>query len=489
MLKKFINNNRLLRTTAVRISLRYAFYFTVVMVLGLGSLYWTTSQYIDAQITANLENQLDKLINLHNKKGQTALIKRLNEPVQFTSSNHLFYLLTSASGKKIAGNLNAWPNDVANDKVVRNIWIDSQLISEQFPDNDGYWPVIATKLANGEKLLLTQSIVQAEDLREFTLFSMLTIAFFSIGLILLLGWRLSKRMFYRIDHINQIIANVGLGRAGQNETNQIEEGYKQSAQNLLGSKKLSQRLPLTGKNDEFDELSNHLNAMLLRLELLVNGMHEVSDNIAHDLRSPLTRLHNRIENALSQINNSDLCEQTLTASLNDIDNLLHTFNALLEISQVESGSFNGEFVSLNISAATQMLAELYKDSAQEQQINFLVDIAPNIIVIGNKHLLMQAISNILDNALKHTPINGTIKITLSENNNEVTLSISDTGAGISVDDYEHVLQRFVQLDKSRNTKGNGLGLSLVKAIADLHKAQLIFQNNQPGLTVLLVFKQ
>lgn len=461
MFKRLLKNNRLLRSTAIRLSLRYAFYFALVMILGLGSLYWASSRYIDAQISTSLENQLAILVQLDRQQGRQQLINQLNKNQKFSNINRLFKLLISKNSNKLAGDLLAWPDGVIANGEVQNNWINSDKIPISFPDNDGYWPTIAITLADGSKLLLTQSVVQAEDLREFTLTAMSIILFFTMSLTLLLGWRLSKRMFKRIDDINIIAREVGQGA-------------------------LTKRVPLTGRNDEFDELANHLNEMLQRLEQLLNGMQEVSDNIAHDLRSPLTRLRNHIELCLEQPTDAMTYQQALNHALTDIDYIIKTFNALLEITQIESGSFQSKWILFNLSEQIQNIAELYKDSAEDKNKSFTINIMDNIKIKGDQYLINQAISNLLENALKYSPKQGKIAIDITDTANQIIITVSDNGNGITKANQKRVLQRFVRLDSARNTAGNGLGLSLVKAVVDLHHGKLMFINKKSSFSISFI---
>ena len=324
--------------------------------------------------------------------------------------------------------------------------------------------MIATRLVDGSRLLITQSIVQAEDLREFTLTAMTTILLIAVGLTLLLGWRLGNRILERIDKINSVASMIGQGN-------------------------LDQRVPLTGSNDEFDELSSHLNDMLLRLQRLIRGMQDVTDNIAHDLRRPLSRLRNRIEVALLKDRDEAAYRKTLEDVLSDTDELIKTFNALLEITQAESGSYRGEWGEVALDELAANLGELFNDMAEHTGQRFSMTIEPGVKVTGNPHLLAQAISNLLENAIKFTPEKGELRLKIEQKNGHAIISVSDSGPGIPVQEREHVLQRFVRLDTARSKEGNGLGLSLVNAIALLHKAELTLEDNHPGLKISLIFPQ
>jgi signal transduction histidine kinase len=252
----------------------------------------------------------------------------------------------------------------------------------------------------------------------------------------------------------------------------------------------SERLPVTGANDEFDRLSVRMNVMLDKILLLDKGLKNVSDSIAHDLKTPLTRLRNKADAALNSGTDSG---DALSEIIADSDQLIKTFNALLMISRVEAGSQVAEFADLDMSETVADVAELYEPVAEEQGFELATEIDPKISVRGNRELLSQAISNLLDNALKYGAsedgANNKVLIGLMATKSEILLTIADNGPGIPADKRQEVKERFVRLDESRSKPGNGLGLSLVEAIARLHGAKLELGDHSPGLVVTLKFQR
>jgi len=214
----------------------------------------------------------------------------------------------------------------------------------------------------------------------------------------------------------------------------------------------------------------------------------VTNNIAHDLRSPLNRIRNRLEISLINKNGYD-CGEILEKTIGDMDNIIKTFNGILEIAQAESEAAKKSWKNINISNITLDVAELYRPLAEDKSIEFNVHITEGVIIKGNKHLIAQSISNIIDNAVKYTPESGTIDIYVKENEKSVEISVSDSGPGVNSKDYKNITKRFVRLDTSRHTPGNGLGLSLVEAVAGLHNSDLVFEDNKPGLCVKLVVRK
>jgi len=250
---------------------------------------------------------------------------------------------------------------------------------------------------------------------------------------------------------------------------------------------LGQRIALSGTRDEFDQLAANLNAMLDQIERLLQGMRQVTDNVAHDLRTPLNRLRTRIEIALLADPRPAEWRAVLEETLVDAEKMIGTFNALLEIARAEAGSDRTAFEPVALAALTHDLAELYAPLAEDRQIAFARDCPPAIEVQANRHLLAQALANLLDNAIKYTPPGGAVRLAVENGAAGPAITVADSGPGIPAAERERVLERFVRLDATRSTSGNGLGLSLVQAVARLHGARLVLGDNQPGLMVRLEF--
>jgi signal transduction histidine kinase len=289
-----------------------------------------------------------------------------------------------------------------------------------------------------------------------------------------------------------LLLTVGLGAGGgvlisRNVMHRIDAINRTTRQIMSGA--LQERMAVADRGDELDQLARNLNAMLDQIEHLMVGMRQVTDSVAHDLRTPLTRLRSRLEITLVEAETHDDYRAAIQEAISEADRLLGIFGALLSIAEAEAGTMQRSFQKVALSDLARQMADLYEPAAEEAGLSFVSDIRAEPEVLGNQQLLAQAIANLLDNALKYTPAEGIVTLTVSgpEGGRGPCVSVSDTGPGIPAEQRESVLRRFVRLEASRSTPGNGLGLSLVDAVARLHGARLEMDDNHPGLIVSLVF--
>ena len=457
-----MNLRRLFRTTAVRLTLRYALAYAVVMGLILAALFWTSSRYVDSQLEAGLEQELFSLTGKFESGGPQQLAQAVSQREEHGLEEDRYYLLVGRDGARIAGNLLAWPPDsnIPYDSKVHSVWIEDDIIPDKRYDDDAYWPVIVRELPDGSRLLLARSVRQAEDLQESMLYLMAFILTMAVLLALAMGVTLGRTILGRMDAIS-------------NTADEIMAGD------------LSQRVPASGSNDEFDALAVRLNSMLDRIQKLIKGIREVTDNVAHDLRSPLSRLRNRLEVTLLESRSADEYRQAIGKTIEDAESLIKTFNTMLGIAQLDSGNNRTQWGHVDLNALAYDLEELYKPVAglKEQELRLVTGEPAEIT--GSRDLLAQAIGNLLDNAIKYTPNGGLIELQVSPSFDTVEVTVADSGPGIPDSEKAHVLERFVRLESSRHTPGNGLGLSLAKAVATLHGAELILSDNRPGLVVTM----
>lgn len=461
---------RLLNTTVFRLSLVYALLFSLVAGAAMASIYWVAAGQIREQTDARLVLQSDLLLSLVKNSNSLRIlsdaIQARNEEHDEQGEPHFYvYALTTNTKLPFTKKMEAEYFTEGGRRLFGSLMFSDVLdivdIEIQVK-RDTYARVIITRLPGGAQLLVAADMSEQNTLLSKLYKSM----WLAVGLMFLLavlgGWLMGYGVLRRIDSIRQTAGEIINGD-------------------------LSQRMVVTRRNDEFDRLSLVLNSMLQRIESLMKATREVTDNLAHDLRNPLNRLRNRLDTSRFQPMDELHFQQVRQDALQDVDDLIKTFNALLSIAQAESGVHRDDWTSIQLDQLISDLGELYEAVAEEEGIRFSYSAQPGLVLQANRHLIAQVITNLLDNAVKYTPKNGEIKLTAEQQGKAVCIMVSDTGPGIPEQERERVFKRFVRLDNARSTPGNGLGLSLVKAVADLHGAQVELADNQPGLKVILRF--
>ena len=450
----------ILRTQAFRIVFIYLAIFAVSAFALVGFVYWNTALALDRETDQIVEAEVTGLVEQYQRSGLPGLTDVIIS--RSVRGEQGIYLLANSDRRVIAGNLDTWPQVAsAKDGFVEFTYERRIGAGPQFRNARGKM----FTLAQGFYLLVARDVDERRALED--LFK--TALLYGTGLMIVLGLAgglvISRNFLARLDVINRT-----------------------SRQIISGD--LSKRVPVSPAGDEFDDLSGHLNRMLDRIERLLRGMREVSDNVAHDLRSPLNRLRNRLELAgMRQAPESETARD-IDAAVQETDRLIATFNALLLIAETEAGSVRETMEDFALDEVIEGVSELYGPLAEERHLRFLVK-KPNesLAIHGNRNLISQALANLIDNAIKYTPPGGRIVVTLEMTESGPALIVADDGPGIPAEERARVTERFVRLESSRNSPGTGLGLSLVAAVARLHEAELLFEDNEPGLRAVLTFKQ
>ena len=283
-----------------------------------------------------------------------------------------------------------------------------------------------------------------------------------------------------------LLGTAGGALIGRNMLRRLDAINRTSGEIIAGD--LTRRVPLAGSGDEFDALAENLNRMLDRIERLMKGMREVTDSVAHDLRTPLNRLRNRLEESVARLNASGAQAGEIERAIAETDQLIATFNALLLIAETDAGTTRAAMSPLDLGEVAADVTELYEPLADEKKISLTLLPGPPAGVEANRSLVAQALANLVDNAIKYTPAGGQVRIATAVSDESMDLSVSDTGPGIPLADRPRVTERFVRLEASRNSPGSGLGLSLVAAVAHYHGAELVLEDNAPtGLKAVLRF--
>lgn len=446
---------RLLRTSVFRTSMLYAVLYSVLAAGGLGFIYLSTSYYIGEQIDARLRLEMEVLLKLHQDRAMPALSEAIRQRSRREDEHQRIFFYRIVSPRVSLPT--AWPE--ADGRGFATLRLD-----EVFPVAQGGEDpvrVLMARLPDGYRLLVGRDLNDERQLMDHTLNAVMLVTLVVLLLSLSGGIVMGLSTLRRIDTID---ATAGKIIAGD----------------------LSRRVPLRSRDDEFDQLGRKLNAMLDRIEALMAAMREVTDNVAHDLRSPLNRLRNRLDVTLLEARSEAEYRAVLEQATDDVDGLLRTFNALLGIAQVEAGIAPSEQGPVDLQELALDLADLYGALAEDRQLRLHCE-TESVQVSGNRQLLTQAAANLLDNAVKYTPAGGEISLQVAYREDASVLEVRDTGPGIPEDQRGRVLERFVRLDGARSLPGNGLGLSLVRAVARLHGARLQLADNHPGLRVSLSF--
>ncbi|MCB9993445.1 MAG: HAMP domain-containing protein [Hyphomicrobiaceae bacterium] len=462
------------RTTTVRLTAIFIAIFMVFSVVLLGYTAFQVSFAIQRQQADAIARETGQLVQLDAQRGIRSVAMAVQQLSQRPGPG--IYYLGDASGQMIVGNVSDFPPNILlapgqySFSYNRNV----DLENAGGRDEGGYAVVQTTLLENGFRLVVGRDVVERQG------FTAIIFGWLGIGIVGILvlsalaGGITANRVIKRIGSITATSSKIMSGN-------------------------LSERVPITRRNDEFDDLARSLNAMLDRIEQLLQGLKDVTDNVAHDLKTPLTRLRNRAQAALGEKAGEEERRQTLEGVIEESDQLIRTFNALLLIARVEAGTPSGAFSTVNLRDVIADIVELYEPVADEAGARLTWSANESISLEANRELLGQALVNLIENAIKYgvrRPAaegdngadrpNSVIDVRSYAGASEIFIEVCDNGPGVPENERERVLQRFVRLEKSRTESGSGLGLSLVQAVAHLHKGELKLLDNSPGLCARLV---
>jgi hypothetical protein len=450
---------KLLRTTAFQLTLVYLLIFVLFAASLLGYFALNTRRLITEQITNTVDAEITGLGEQYNQGG----IRRLVIVVDLRSRRpgSSLYLVTTATGEGLAGNVGSLEPGVLDNPG----WLETSYRRLEAPEGIEHHALVrVVQLGGGFRLLVGRDLEERE--RLYGIISNAGRWSFAVVVVLGLvgGFFVSRRVLKRIDAMTDTAQTIMAG-------------------DLAG------RLPVAGTGDELDRLAEHLNAMLDRIESLMGGLKEVSDNIAHDLKTPLTRLKNRCEQALRNAKTDSDYRAVLEATMEESDDLIRTFDALLMIARAESGQARDNMTDFDAAEIARDVSDLYEPLAEEKGLVLKVEASVAAPIHANRELVSQALANLVDNAIKYAApeagkVNGTPAAIVVEASNEgdrILLTVADTGPGIPEADRGRVVERFVRLEQSRSEPGSGLGLSLAAAVARLHGGELKLEDNQPGL--------
>jgi signal transduction histidine kinase len=457
---------KLIRTTAFRLTLVYLLLFALFAASLLGYFAWNTRRLITEQITTTVNAETSEISDIYGRRGLRGLVFTVDSRALRPGAN--LYLVTTPAGQAIAGNVGS----LAPGVMGTSGWSETAYRRLDDQDNVDHRALVnVTQLSGGFRLLVGRDLDERRRLfgivAKAAQWSILVVVVLGIGG----GIFVARRVLRRIDAMTGTTRRIMAGD-------------------------LSGRLPVGRSGDELDRLAENLNAMLERIEMLMAGLKEVSDNIAHDLKTPLTRLRNRAEEALAKSSCEAEYRAALERTIEESDGLIRTFNALLMIARAESGQARGNMADFDAADVANGIHELYEPLAEDDGMTLRVRTSP-APVHANRELVSQALANLVENAIKYgkpaAAAQGSvvsmearqIQIEARCEENRVLLSVTDHGSGIPEGDRKHAVERFVRLDSSRSRPGSGLGLSLASAVATLHGGELTLGDAHPGLVATL----
>ncbi len=450
---------RLLRTATFRLTLAYLGVFGISALALLAFVYESAVGFMERQTRETIAAEITGLEEQFRQRGIRGLTEVIRRRAEAARDRASLYLLIDADGRWIAGNLDRWPQGEENEDGTIRFTFERRGRDGEITRREA----LARRflVAGRWRLLVGRDVSDRIGVQHMLANAIML----GGGLILVIGvlggFALSRWTLARLEGINRATERIMAGD-------------------------LSRRIRTEGSDDEFDELARNLNAMLDRIEELVRAMREVTDNVAHDLRTPLTRLHARIELALMGELDVAKAREVLEEAMRDIEGLIATFDALLAIARAESGTLEAELEPVDLAAVAADVAELYEPLAEERDIRLVQSLESPACVLGHRQLLAQAVANLVDNAVKYTPEGGRVELRVRRGPPPV-VEVVDNGPGIPPDQRERARKRFVRLDPDRSTPGNGLGLSLVEAVAHLHGAELELDDAAPGLVARIRF--
>ena len=432
--------------------------FGLIVSAILSYVYLSTSSYVRGRSDRAIESECSDLLSANDRIGRDGLAALIKQRIADGNWADHVYLLVDPSLAVLAGNLRAWPSTITTDQG----WAEFRAPASSTGMDQPLIRAMLERLPNGDRLLVGRDI---GDLDSFTR-QIKVAVFFSVAL-----------MFSLAGVASVLITRRTVGR--------IESINATSRAIMLSG--LDKRIPLRGTRDEWDRVAENLNLMLDRIEVLMSEVKQVSDNVAHDLRTPLTRMRGRLEKAYHAQRSGEDDQSLIGDTIADLDAVLRIFASLTRIAQIEAHTRKGAFCTVDLVEIIGKVVELYDAAAEQDGTRLIVAGDRAVFAIGDPDLIFDAIANLVDNAIKHGRAGGDVVVTSEVVDATPVISIADDGPGIPADEREQVFKRFYRLEHSRYAPGNGLGLSLVAAVARLHGARIEMLDNSPGLKVKVWF--
>lgn len=447
-------NFRLFRSTPFRLALTFAFLFVLAFIASGGIVYRLMSLDLADRLDESIRETYSVVAETYAANDLEDLISTVDSHSKLSTKREQLFSLTGADGNHLAGNF-----------IAAALPKGFSIVSAQTPGvaSDARYRAYSGSVG-GNDLTVAFTLSETEELETIVLMSFGWGTLIITGLAVIGGALLASRVQRRLDGIAATMVDVSHGR-------------------------LSARIPLVGNGDDIDVVSSQVNAALDRLSALVEGMKQVSANIAHDLKTPLNRLQMVLDTAFEKTELGQAVSKELEEARAESLEINETFDALLRIAQIEAGARKARFSDLDLNEIIAAIADVYADVAEDdgKSLSAATDQSGRAQIHGDRELLTQMFANLTENALRHCPEGTAIKLSTTQRSGRILATVSDDGPGIAPEDHEKVFQRLYRLDSSRSTPGSGLGLSLVRAIADLHGATITLEDCRPGLAVVVSF--
>lgn len=444
---------RLFQTTTFRLTVIASLAFVLVGAAVLAFVYLSMLSVIDRQIDGALDREYSDLTSAYEAGGYDRLKRTIFDRASPHYDSLRLYILIGPDGARW-GNLAKWPAEAPGPGPALDIAVDHAA---------GKARVRTILFADGSRVLVGRALSERSNFQALIEQSLLSVLFATLVLGIAASVVLARYARLRLERINATAEEVLEG-------------------NLAG------RVPVGEGGDEYDHLARNINAMLDRIQKLVGTIRGVTENVAHDLRTPLNRLRGRLEVALMAERSGEDYRAALQRAVSDADTIVDTFNGLLKIARIRAGAVELQRQPVDLREVVAELVDLYDAFAEESGVKVEARLPidrTNLTVLGDGHLISQAVANLLDNAIKYSPAGGVVVVTARRDANSVTLGVADNGPGIPAEMREVILGRFVRLDNSHDKQGFGLGLSFAAAVAEWHGADLELADNEPGLRVSL----
>ena len=448
---------RFFNSAGVRFGLIYAVLFGISAVALAAFLWWSTAGVLDRQTAAAIGADSQAFLERFAEGGTPAVQDTIEQRIHANPDDDAIYLLAAPNFRRVAGNLRQWPAGM----MVGSDWFESRIARNGIM---GLALLHVFDLPDGYHLLVGRDIEARSQLRTLIRSALIWATVMAVLLGGVGAWAVRGLFRATLADVSATAAAISAGD-------------------------LSRRVNVTGQGDEFDLLAETINDMLDRIGRLMDGVRQVSNAIAHDLRTPITRARNRLEDAAVHAGTEAELRAAIERAQQDLDGIVAVFQALLRIAEIEAGARRSAFALLDLAPLLQDLAELYDASAEAAGQTLRVSLPDSLMVFGDRDMLQQAVANLLDNALKFSPAGGQITLEAGGTGVSLWVLVADQGPGIPVEERPKATQRFFRGETARSTPGSGLGLALVQAVATLHGGMFALEDNRPGLRAVLNLPQ